>query len=92
MLFQENFPLREKFLGEIRKAHAKYLRQLVMNGMESGQLRDELDVETTVFNLHSVLDRFLQSHAVPSLDAGIEPAGLTLETKARAVADLLRHG
>jgi len=92
MLFQENFPLREKFLGEIRKAHAKYLRQLVMDGMESGQLRDDLDVETTVFNLHSVLDRFLQSHAVPSLDAGIEPAGLTLETKARAVADLLRHG
>lgn len=92
MLFNENFPLRETFLGEIRKAHAKYLGKLVDDGIASGQLRPGLDRDLAVFNLHTVLDRFLQSHAVPSLDTGIEPTGLTLEDKARAVTDFLRHG
>ncbi|QGY40788.1 TetR family transcriptional regulator [Pseudodesulfovibrio cashew] len=92
MLFNESFPLRDKFLGEIRAAHAKYLRRLVDDGIASGQLRSGLDRDMTVYTLHSTLDRFLQSHALPSLDMGIEPVGRTIEDKARAVADLLRHG
>ncbi|WP_232005652.1 TetR/AcrR family transcriptional regulator [Pseudodesulfovibrio profundus] len=92
MLFNEHFPMRDHFLGEIRGAHAKYLRQLVQNGIESGQLRPELDVDETVFILHSVLDRFLQNHAVPSLDKGIEPEKQRLKDKARAMTDFLRHG
>lgn len=92
MLFNENFPLRDRFLGEIRKAHAKFLRQLIEDGINTGQLRSELDVEMTIFNLHSVMDRFLQNHAVPSLDPGIGPNGHSLELKARAVTDFLRHG
>jgi len=92
MLFNENFPLREKFLGEIRRAHAKYLGKLVDDGIHSGQLRPDLDREMAVLTLHSVLDRFLQGYAVPSLDTGIEPAEQTLEDKARAVTDFLRNG
>lgn len=92
MLFNENFPLREMFLGEIRKAHAKFLGRLVDDGIESGQLRPDLDRGMAVFNLHSVLDRFLHSYAVPSMDVGIEPAGQTLNDKARAVTEFLRRG
>lgn len=92
MLFNETFPFRERFLGEIRRTHAAYLGRLVDEGITSGQLRADLDRDMTVFTLHSILDRFLQSHAVPSLDTGVEPAGHTLADKARAMSDFLRNG
>lgn len=92
MLFNENFPLRDRFIGEIRRAHAKFLRKLVEDGIQSGQLRENLDLDTTVFNLHSILDRFLQSYAVPSLDQGVGPTEQSLEDRARSMTDFLRHG
>ncbi|QJB58145.1 TetR/AcrR family transcriptional regulator [Pseudodesulfovibrio sp. zrk46] len=92
MLFNEHFPMRDKFLGEIRKAHAKFLRQLIEDGIRQGELPSDLDIETAVFNIHSTLDRFLQGYAVPSLDHGIEAAGQSLEDKARSLTDFLRNG
>jgi AcrR family transcriptional regulator len=91
MLFNENFPLRERFLGEIRGAHAKYLRQLVEGGVRAGQLPDALDVDMAVFTLHAVMDRFLQGYAVPSLDNGLAPDA-SLPDRTRALAAFLRHG
>jgi len=91
MLFNENFPLRERFLGEIRGAHAKYLRQLIEGGVRDGQLPTGLDVEMAVFTLHAVMDRFLQGYAVPSLDNGLAPTA-SLPDQARALAAFLRHG
>lgn len=92
MLFNENFPLRERFLGEIRGAHAKYLRQLVESGIREDHLPATLDVDMAVYHLHAVMDRFLQGHAVPSLETGIETPHATLPDKARALTDFLRHG
>ena len=92
MLFNENFPFRDKFLGEIRRAHAKFLRRLVDDGIASGQLRPELDRDETMFTIHSALDRFLHSHAVPSLDTGIAPPAKSLQDKARMITTLLRSG
>ncbi|WP_041915845.1 TetR/AcrR family transcriptional regulator [Pseudodesulfovibrio mercurii] len=91
MLFNENFPLRERFLGEIRGAHAKYLRQLIEDGIRAGQLPAALDVDMAVFTLHAVMDRFIQGYAVPSLDNGLAPAA-SLPDLARALAAFLRHG
>lgn len=92
MLFNERFPLRDRFLGEIRKANAKFLRKLIEDGKESGHLPGDLNVETAVFILHSTMDRFLQGYAQPSLDHGVEPAGQSLKDKARVMTDFLRHG
>ncbi|MBG0790784.1 MAG: TetR/AcrR family transcriptional regulator [Desulfovibrionaceae bacterium] len=92
MLFNERFPLRDRFLGEIRKANAKFLRQLIENGIESDGLPSDLDVETAVYTVHSVMDRFLQGYAVPSLDQGVESTEHTLQDKARAMTNLLRRG
>jgi len=95
MLFQENFPLRDKFLSEVRQASAKFLRPLITEAIESGQLRADIDLNMTVFHLDSVMDRFLQACAVPSLDGGAGLFGAdrtTIENKARAVTDFLRHG
>lgn len=92
MLFNERFPLRERFLGEIRRANAKFLRRLIENGKADGDLPDALDTENAVFILHSTMDRFLQGHAVPSLDQGMPASTRTLQEKARLVTDFIRRG
>lgn len=92
MLFNENFPLRDRFLGEIRRTHAKFLRRLVEDGIRAGDLPSGLNVDVAVYQLHALLDRALHGHAVPSLDAGIEPEEMTLNEKAKALTDFLRHG
>lgn len=91
MLFNENFPLRERFLGEIRGAHAKYLRRLIEDGIRAGQLPADLDTDTAVFTLHAVMDRFFQDHAVPPPD-GVPSEPATLPDKARSLAVFLRRG
>jgi len=95
MLFQENFPLRDRFLTEVRQASAKYMRKLVNDAMTTGQIRNNLDPEMVVFHLNSVMDRFLQSYAMPSMDGDevlFDPDRSTIQAKANAVTDFLRHG
>ncbi len=95
MLFQENFPMRETFLTEVRQASTKYLRALIADGKESGQLRNDLDPEMAVFHCNAIMDRFLQSYAMPSLDGDTlsdKADRTTIETKARAVTEFIRHG
>lgn len=95
MLFQENFPLRERLLTEIRHASTKYLRTLVAEAMKAGQLRQDIAPDMAVFHLNAVMDRFLQSYAMPSLDGETGSARLerqTIAAHAHAVTDFLRNG
>lgn len=95
MLFQENFPMREKYLATVRGGSTKYLRQLVEKGLESGALRPDLDPDMVVFHLASVMDRFLQAYAVPHLDGPITIHGTdraTMKKQARMLRNFLRDG
>ncbi|NDV17919.1 TetR family transcriptional regulator [Pseudodesulfovibrio sp. JC047] len=95
MLFQENFPMRDKFLGEVRRRSTKYLRPLITAAMESGELRKDLDPDMAVFYLDSVMDRFFQAHTVPALDGPITLYNTdrqTTEAKAHAITEMLRRG
>jgi TetR/AcrR family transcriptional regulator len=71
MIFQEKFPYRAEFLQQVHLFSADYLTPLVEAGIERGDLRSDLDIETTVFMLDAVMDRFLQAYSVPFLDAGV---------------------
>lgn len=71
MIFQEKFPYRAEFLQQVHLFSAEYLTPLVEAGIARGELRADLDIETTVFLLDAVLDRFLQAYSVPFLDAGV---------------------
>ncbi|MUM76154.1 TetR family transcriptional regulator [Pseudodesulfovibrio sp. F-1] len=94
MVYQQGFPMRDTFLGEIRTASDKYLRTLVANAAATGQLRPDIDQGMAALHLDAVMDRFLQSCAVPALNpgGGDIPDRETTRTRARAVADFLRRG
>ena len=95
MLFQEDFPLRERFLSDVRLYSAKYLRPMVEQGIGQGELRPDLDVDLAVFFLDAVLDRYLQAHAVSFMDAGLGVYGADSKSVPEQVDELLtflRHG
>ncbi len=95
MLFQENFPMREKLLGEIRQASTKFLRNLVEEARKNGQLRADMDTDMAVYLLDGVMDRFFQSIALPFLDssAGLYRADrTTIENRLDTVIDFMRRG
>ncbi len=95
MIFQEDFPLRAQFLQQVHLFSGEYLRPFVEAGVAKGELRRDVDVNTTVFMLDALMDRFLQAYSVSFLDAG---AGLyrapeaEVERRARELVDLLRRG
>jgi TetR/AcrR family transcriptional regulator len=95
MIFQEDFPLRAEFLQQVHLFSAEYLKPLVEQGIARGELREDIDVATTVFVLDATMDRFLQAYCVSFLDGG---AGLyrapesEIRLKVDALIRLLRHG
>ncbi len=72
MVFQEDFPFREMYIKQIHIFSADYLRDLVVEGIERGELKKDLNIDATVFFLDSLLDRFVQAYVVEFLDAGAE--------------------
>lgn len=90
MLFQENFPLRELFLTEIHQASDKYLRRLVEDAQDAGEIRPDLDTESVVHYLSSTMNSFLQSYAIPGIN-GVT-GDISTEDNARATTDFLRRG
>jgi AcrR family transcriptional regulator len=71
MLFQEDFPFRADLLRTIRLFSMDYLRPIITQGIERGELREDLDPEMAAFFLDAVLDRFLQAYCVAYMDSGL---------------------
>ncbi len=95
MIFQEDFPLRAEFLQQVHLFSAEYLQPVVEAGIERGDLRADTDREMAVFMLDALMDRFLQAHCVPFLDAGAgiyKASAGELEPKVEEFIKLLRYG
>lgn len=95
MVFQEDFPSREKYLKKIRLFSVDYLRPLIETGIRRGDIRGDLDPDMAAFMLDSVFDRFMQAYAVPFFDsgAGIHGAsGDEIDRMIERLIDTLRLG
>ena len=95
MLHNEDFPLRERVLGQVRAASVKYFRPLVLEGIRRGELRADLDPDLAVYVLDTLLDRFLQSLAAAHLDGGLGVHGAdraVAERRAAELVEFLRKG
>jgi AcrR family transcriptional regulator len=71
MMFEREAPFRQELLQRIRLFSSEYLTSLLVEGREKGEIRKDVDLETMVFLLDAVMDRFLQAYATPYLDSGL---------------------
>lgn len=95
MVFQEDFPLRAEFLHQVHLFSADYLRPVVEAGVAGGDLRPDLDVDTAVFFLDALLDRFLQAYSVSFLDADLglyQAPEDRMVKKVEELVELLKRG
>lgn len=59
----------------LQKLHAeslKFIRSIIEDGIERGDLRADLDVDATGFMVESTINRFLQAHQLEILDPSLE--------------------
>lgn len=95
VMFEGEVPFRQELLKKIRLFSFEYLSSLLLEGREKGEIRRDVDLETMVFLLDAVMDRFLQAYAVSYLDPGLhlhQARRSDLERKINALVEVIREG
>lgn len=90
MLFNEDFPLRERLLTQVRSLSARFLTPMIEQAKAAGELPPTLDTALAVFMADAVLDRFIQAQAAHIMDTGIAASVNDPETSHQAAARLAR--
>ena len=62
VIYTGDAPHGNSILSEIQGTAKKFLKTLIEDGVNAGELRPDIDAERTAFIIQSVLDRFLQAH------------------------------
>ncbi|MBM4277661.1 MAG: TetR/AcrR family transcriptional regulator [Deltaproteobacteria bacterium] len=95
MMFEREVPFRQELLQKIRLFSSEYLTSLLIEGREKGEVRKDVNLETMVFLLDAVMDRFLQAYAVPYLDSSLHIHGakrLEIERRVDELVEAIRRG
>ena len=71
VMYEYDVPFRKEILQALREHSLKFLRSLLETAKERGELKKDLDLNRMAFVLDALMDRFLQAHMVPHLDAGL---------------------
>jgi TetR/AcrR family transcriptional regulator len=93
--FDQTTPFRDDILSSLRKYSLAYLRSLLQDARDNGELRTDLDIDQAAFLLDAVMDRFLQSISMEHFDAGLGLYRLDrdkAEKWARALVAVIRNG
>ena len=69
--FDQTTPFRDKILKTLRQYSLAYLRSLLQDARDKGELRTDVDLDQAAFLLDAVMDRFLQSLSMEHFDAGL---------------------
>jgi AcrR family transcriptional regulator len=95
ILFTGDSPYKASILEELQRESMDFLEGLIVDGIEGGDLRPDLDPRACSFMIQCVIDRFLQAH---NLEFVGNPLGLyqAQEEISRAwiqkILDVLRKG
>jgi len=95
MMFEREVPFRQELLQKIRLFSSEYLTSLLLEGRERGEISKDVNLETTVFLLDAVMDRFLQVYTVPYLDSGLHLHGAKrseIEKRIDELVEMIRKG
>ena len=93
--FDQTTPFRDDILSSLRRYSLAYLRSLLQDARDRGELQDGLDIDQAAFLLDAVMDRFLQSLSMEHFDAGLGLYRLErdkAEKWARALVAVIRNG
>jgi len=71
LLTDDTIPFRNDMLLALRQYSLEYIRSLLEEARQRGELADHVDLNRAAFMLDAVMDRFLQAQAVPHMDAGL---------------------
>jgi TetR/AcrR family transcriptional regulator len=71
LLTDDTIPFRNDMLLALRQYSLEYIRFLLEEARDRGELADHVDLNRAAFMLDAVMDRFLQAQAVPHMDAGL---------------------
>ncbi|MBU0908863.1 MAG: TetR/AcrR family transcriptional regulator [Proteobacteria bacterium] len=72
VLFEQDVPMREKLLAQVRLFSREYFGPLCQAGQQSGAIRNDIPLAVVIFILDATLDRFLQSYAQGALDSDLD--------------------
>ncbi|MDL1970934.1 MAG: TetR/AcrR family transcriptional regulator [Candidatus Desulfofervidaceae bacterium] len=94
ILFEDKVPGRERLIKAIRFYSRDYLLPLLQEAQAKGEIRPDIDLEIAAFMLDAIMERFLQAHVLPYLDAaGIYQADMIqLDRLLDAWIDILKRG
>jgi len=100
VIYTGDAPHGNNILFEIQGTSKRFIKNLIEDGVRSGELRPDIDTERTAFIIQSVLDRFLQAHYLEFMTSTIEkPAGRersdassSSEKWIREMTDIFRGG
>ena len=62
VIYTGDAPHGNRILSEIQGTSKRFLKTIIEDGVDTGELRPDIDTERTAFIIQSVLDRFLQAH------------------------------
>ena len=88
-------PFRDDLLRSLREYSIDYLKTLLTDARNRGELREDLDLDKTAFVLDAVMDRFLLAQTVHHLDAGLglyDSDARTARSWADAIVEMMRMG
>jgi AcrR family transcriptional regulator len=71
LLSDNTIPFRNDMLLALRQYSLEYIRSLLEEAKQRGELADYVDLNRAAFMIDAVMDRFLQAQAVPHIDAGL---------------------
>jgi len=69
--FDQTTPFRDEILSALRKDSLSYLRSLLQDARDRGELRADIELDQAAFLLDAAMDRFLQSLSMEHFDAGL---------------------
>lgn len=100
VIYTGDAPHGNSILSEIQGISKRFLKSLIDDGVDAGELRPGINTERTAFIIQSVLDRFLQAHYLEfmapvidniSVGEGSAPPS-TSEDWIREIRDIFQDG
>jgi AcrR family transcriptional regulator len=95
VLFDSKIPFRDDILLSLRTYSHGYLRALLSDAKDKGELRENLDIDKACFIIDAIMDRFIQTHTVRHLDSNLGIYGAddqTLTSWITAIIDMIKNG